>query len=108
METDPAEARVVLVTLPDEAAAETLVERLVAEAVVACGSIVPGVTSIYRWQGAVERTREALVVFKTTAARTSWCAGCRSCTPTKCRRCWSFRWTRVTGRTWTGWPRTSV
>lgn len=68
MPTDPGSARVVLVTLPDEASAEALVERLVAEAVVACGSIVPGVTSIYRWQGAVERTREALVVFKTTAA----------------------------------------
>lgn len=60
--------RVALVTLPDEAAAETLVARLVEEGVVACGNILPGVTSIYRWQGAVERAREALVVFKTTAA----------------------------------------
>jgi periplasmic divalent cation tolerance protein len=63
-----AAARVVLVTLPDEAAAEDLVGRLVAERVVACGNIVPGLTSIYWWQGAVERATEVLVIFKTTAA----------------------------------------
>jgi len=32
--------------------------------VVACGNIVPGLTSIYRWKGAVERDAEALVVLK--------------------------------------------
>lgn len=62
------EARVVLVTVPDEAAAAALVERLVEERLVACGNIVPGMTSIYRWQGKVERAREALVIFKTTEA----------------------------------------
>jgi periplasmic divalent cation tolerance protein len=63
-----AAARVVLVTLPDEAAAEELVGRLVSERVVACGNIVPGLTSIYWWQGVVERATEVLVIFKTTAA----------------------------------------
>jgi periplasmic divalent cation tolerance protein len=58
--------KVVLVTLPDAAAAESLVTRLVEERVVACGTVVPGLTSIYRWQGAVERAGEAMVVFKTT------------------------------------------
>jgi periplasmic divalent cation tolerance protein len=61
-------ARVVLVTLPDEAAAEDLVGRLVDERVVACGNVIPGLTSIYWWQGAVERAREVLVIFKTTPA----------------------------------------
>lgn len=61
-------ARVVLVTLPDEAAAEELVGRLVHERVVACGNIVPGLTSIYWWQGQVQRAREVLVIFKTTPA----------------------------------------
>jgi periplasmic divalent cation tolerance protein len=60
--------RVVLVTLPDEAAAEELVGRLVHERVVACGNIVPGLTSIYWWRGEVERAREVLVIFKTTPA----------------------------------------
>jgi periplasmic divalent cation tolerance protein len=65
--TSGSSARVVLVTLPDEPAAQELVTRLVEERVVACGNILPGVMSIYRWEGAVERAREALVVFKTTA-----------------------------------------
>jgi periplasmic divalent cation tolerance protein len=60
--------KVVLVTLPDGAAAEALVGRLVEERVVACGNIVPGLTSIYRWQGEVERAGEVLVLFKTTSA----------------------------------------
>lgn len=61
------QARVVLVTTPDEASAESLVRSLVEEGVVACGNIVSGVRSIYRWQGRVENSTEALVVFKTTA-----------------------------------------
>lgn len=63
-----AAARVVLVTIQGAAAAETLVRQLVEEGVVACGNILPGVTSIYRWNDKVEREKEALVVFKTTAA----------------------------------------
>lgn len=57
-----------LVTAPDPATAESLVRRLVEEEVVACGNIVPGVTSIYRWEGRVEQEQEVLVVFKTTVA----------------------------------------
>lgn len=61
-------ARVVLVTAPDEAVAESLVRRLVDERVVACGNILSGVTSIFRWEGAVQHEAECLIVFKTTAA----------------------------------------
>ena len=64
----PTDVRVVLVTAPDAGVAERLVRGLVEEGVVACGNILSGVTSIYRWQGEVERAGEALVVFKTTAA----------------------------------------
>lgn len=60
-------ARVVLVTMPDQAAAEELVTRVTEERLVACGNIVAGLTSIYWWQGRVERASEALVIFKTTA-----------------------------------------
>jgi periplasmic divalent cation tolerance protein len=59
--------RVVLVTAPNEVVAESLVRRLVEERVVACGTIVPGVSSVYRWEGAIEQETEALVIFKTTA-----------------------------------------
>jgi periplasmic divalent cation tolerance protein len=59
---------VVLVTHPDEAGARALVTALVEERLAACGNIVPGVESIYRWQGALEQARECLVILKTTAA----------------------------------------
>ncbi len=64
----PTDVRVALVTAPDAGAAEALVQALVEEGVAACGNIVPGVVSIYRWQGQVERAAEVLVVLKTTAA----------------------------------------
>jgi periplasmic divalent cation tolerance protein len=66
--SDEGMARVVLVTAPNAAVAESLVRRLVEEGVVACGNILPGVTSIYRWRGAVEHETESLIIFKTTAA----------------------------------------
>ncbi len=59
-------ARLALCTAPDSGATRTLVRTLVEERLVACGNIVPGITSIYRWQGAVEEAAEALIVFKTT------------------------------------------
>jgi len=62
------DARVVLVTAPGEEAAERLVTALVTEGLVACGTIVPGALSIYRWGGALEREREAVVLLKTTEA----------------------------------------
>lgn len=57
-----------MVTAPSSAAAEQLVTRVVEERLAACGSIVPGVTSIYRWQGAVERADEVMIVLKTVPA----------------------------------------
>ena len=61
----------VLVTAPDAAVAERLVRALVDERLVACGNIVPGVTSIYRWQDEVQRENEVLVMLKTTSAQTA-------------------------------------
>ena len=60
---------VVLVTAPDAAVAECIVHALVEEELAACGSIVPGVVSIYRWQGEIVRESEVLIVLKTTRAR---------------------------------------
>lgn len=59
---------VVLVTVPDAAAAEALAEALVGDGLAACVNIVPQVRSIYRWQGAIERSDELLCVAKTTRA----------------------------------------
>ena len=63
------DVRVVLMTAPNADVAETLVSALVTEEMIACGTILPGARSIYRWQGAVETESEALILLKTTAAR---------------------------------------
>jgi periplasmic divalent cation tolerance protein len=65
------ELAVVLVTAPSQQVAEELVTALVEERLAACGNIVPGVLSIYRWQDTVERASEVLVVFKTPASLVS-------------------------------------
>ncbi|WP_217125972.1 divalent-cation tolerance protein CutA [Hydrogenophilus thiooxidans] len=67
----PTDARVVLVTAPDEATAQTLARTLVDESLAACCNLIPAIRSIYRWQG--ERCEEAewLLVIKTTAAALS-------------------------------------
>ena len=51
-------------TVEAEAAGRILVERRLA----ACVNILPGMTSIYRWQGALERGEEAVMIIKTRAA----------------------------------------
>lgn len=62
------EVRVVMVTAP-VAEAETLGRALVGERLAACVNVVPGVRSIYRWEGEVQADEEALLVIKTTEAR---------------------------------------
>jgi periplasmic divalent cation tolerance protein len=59
--------KIVLVTAPKDRA-EEIVRRLVDERLAACGTIVPGVTSVYRWKGAVERSEESQIVLKTSGA----------------------------------------
>ena len=59
---------IVVVTAPSPDVAVRIVTEIVEEQLAACGNIVPGVTSIYRWNGAVQRDSEVLVLFKTTHA----------------------------------------
>jgi periplasmic divalent cation tolerance protein len=58
---------VVLTTMPDAAAAETLANTLVEERLAACVNVHAPMTSFYRWQGRVEREAECQLVIKTTA-----------------------------------------
>ena len=55
----------VLCTFPDAETAASVTRTLVEEKLAACGNIVPGVRSIYAWEGKVEDTAEVLVLFKT-------------------------------------------
>ena len=56
-------------TCPDDKTAMRLADTLVGERLAACVNIVPGLRSVYRWQGAVECGNEVLLLIKTTRAR---------------------------------------
>ena len=60
---------VVLCTCPDPEGAESLATALVERRLAACVNLLPGVRSVYRWEGAVERASETLLLIKTTSAR---------------------------------------
>lgn len=55
----------VFCTFPDADTAAAVTKTLVGEKLVACGTILPGARSIYAWEGKLEDTPEALVLFKT-------------------------------------------
>lgn len=63
------DAVVVLVTAPSAHVAATLARTLVEEKLAACGNVLPGVRSIYRWQGKVHDDAEVLLVLKTQRSR---------------------------------------
>lgn len=56
---------VVLCTAPP-ADADALARTLVDERLCACVNVVPGLRSVFRWQGAVDAADEALLIVKTT------------------------------------------
>lgn len=63
------DALVVLVTAPTAEQAVELARVLVDERLAACGNVLAGVRSVYRWEGSVHEDAEALLVLKTTRAR---------------------------------------
>ena len=55
----------VLVTVPDGEAGVRLAQAVVNDRLAACGNVIPGLSSVYRWKGEVHRDQESLVIFKT-------------------------------------------
>jgi periplasmic divalent cation tolerance protein len=62
-------ALVILCTCPDEDTAARLARGLIETRLAACVNILPGVRSIYRWQGEVSDDAEALLLIKTVPSR---------------------------------------
>jgi periplasmic divalent cation tolerance protein len=62
------DAVLVLVTAPSAEKAAELARAVVEEGLAACGNVVPGLRSIYRWEGQVQDEAEVLLVFKTRAS----------------------------------------
>lgn len=59
----------VLCTCPDRETAEEIATKLIDAGLAACVNVLPGITSIYRWQGKIERSQEALLLIKTSRSR---------------------------------------
>lgn len=56
---------IALSTAPDAATAERIARALVDEGLIACANLVPGLTSVYRWEGQVHADPEVLLLIKT-------------------------------------------
>jgi periplasmic divalent cation tolerance protein len=65
MSGDP---QIVLCTVPDRELAEQIAANLVTERLAACVNIVPGITSVYRWENRIEKDAEYLLIIKTHSA----------------------------------------
>lgn len=59
----------VITTVPDGAVGDALATRLVDRGLAACVNIGATVTSIYKWQGQIERDGEVMLTIKTTKQR---------------------------------------
>ena len=63
------DATVVLTTVASEDEAVKFVRALLDRRLIACGTLMPGARSLYRWQGKVADEREVVLLLKTRSAR---------------------------------------
>lgn len=59
---------ITFVTCKDARQGRRMAEALVRERLAACVNLVPGVTSVYAWEGKLERSAECLLVVKSREA----------------------------------------
>lgn len=57
---------IVCTTIATLQEAETLAEQAAVEKYAACVNIIPGVLSVYEWEGKLEKNQECLLIFKTS------------------------------------------
>jgi periplasmic divalent cation tolerance protein len=61
--------RLMLTTASSREEAQTIATELVSRRLAACVNILGPVSSVYHWQGEVERSEEFLLIIKSTEAR---------------------------------------
>ncbi|XP_064593803.1 protein CutA-like, partial [Zonotrichia leucophrys gambelii] len=66
---DTGELSAAFVTCPNLSVATELARSLVQNRLAACVNIIPGVTSVYTWQGKLEEDSEVLLMIKTRSSR---------------------------------------
>lgn len=60
---------IVFTTAPDRALANELADKIVRAKLAACVQILPQMTSVYYWEGDVQRDEEHLLLIKTSAEK---------------------------------------
>ena len=63
------DAVVVMTTVSSNEEAVALVRALLDRRLIACGTIIPGARSLYRWEGKIADEQEHVVLLKTRSAR---------------------------------------
>jgi periplasmic divalent cation tolerance protein len=60
---------IVFTTMPDFGSAETLAEKILARKLAACVQILPQMTSVYLWEGRLQKEAEHLLLIKTLSEK---------------------------------------
>lgn len=59
--------QIVWCTVPDAETGRNIADQLVEYGLAACVNLIPGVESIYRWEGETRHDNESLLMIKTTS-----------------------------------------
>jgi periplasmic divalent cation tolerance protein len=57
------------ITCPDQDAARKISQTLLQEGLIACANILPGMESIYWWEGQIQSATEVVLILKSTSAQ---------------------------------------
>ncbi len=57
---------IVICTSPSAKISIQIAEECIKKRIAACCNIVPGITSVYEWQGKIEKSDEQLLILKST------------------------------------------
>ena len=60
----------VYVTIGCADEAEQLAAEIINKQLAACANIIPGMTSVFKWNGKIQTSSETIILFKTTKACT--------------------------------------
>lgn len=62
----PTACMMIFCTCPSYAVAEEIAKKVIEAKLAACANIIPGLTSVYTWEGKTEISSEVQLLFKTT------------------------------------------
>lgn len=69
MKKVPTKVLIVLVTTASQKEAVRIGEKMVSARLAVCANVIPSIKSIYRWNGKVVKSRETLLMLKSTELR---------------------------------------